>query len=82
MGDSGSLDGHQGTDTKCWRGTISAVLMEKIGSLSNASLPCLGEGTQTFCDRNTPNFVYKISLVCCICLERKESQRGFPALAD
>lgn len=80
VGGSGSLDGHQGTDTKCWRSTISAVLIERFGSFSNVSLPCLGEGIQTFCGRNTPNFVYNISLFCCIYLEWKESQGVFPAL--
>lgn len=82
MGDSGSLDGHQAADTECWRGTISAVLIEKCGSFNNVSLPCLGERTQTFCGRNTPNFMYKISLFCSIYLERKENHGVFPALAD
>lgn len=28
VGDSGTLDGHWAADTECWRGTISAVLIE------------------------------------------------------
>lgn len=82
MGDSGSLDGPQAADTKCWRGTISAVLIEKFGSFNNVSLPGLGERTQAFCGRKTLNFVYKISGFCFIYLERKESQGVFPSLAD
>lgn len=81
MGDSGSLDGHQAANTECWRGTISAALIENFGSFSSVSLPYLSEGTHTFCGRITLNFVCKIS-VFCIYLERKESQEVFPALPD
>lgn len=82
-GDGGCLDGHRAADTKCWRGTISAVLIEKFGSFSNISLPCLGEGTQTFCGRNTPKFVHKISSLTVLLHFFGEERKGvFPALAD
>lgn len=77
MGDSGSLDGHQAANTECWRGTISAALIENFGSFSSVSLPYLGEGTHTFCGRITLNFVCKISVLLHLFREERKSG-GFP----
>lgn len=38
-----SPDGHQAAGTEWWIGTTSAVLIERFGSFSNISFPCLGE---------------------------------------